>query len=244
MAEQQTRQASERPGHHWREPERVQEYVARMDRRAAERQEPLALLARLVPFPAESALQVLDVGAGYGAVAAAVLTAFPRATAVLLDISEAMMEVGAERMAPFAGRYRYVHGDFADGVLPDEVGGPFHAIVSARAIHHLPAAATRALYLACASRLRPGGCFINFDMVAAPNEEVAAIYRQIEAREREERGEPAAPLTRPDAHEHAGFQPLEAHLGWLREAGLAGVDCYWRRLGNALCAGFHLAEHA
>ncbi|HLZ68883.1 MAG TPA: class I SAM-dependent methyltransferase [Dehalococcoidia bacterium] len=229
---------AERPGHHWREPARVQEYVERMDRRAAERQEPLTLLTRLLPFPADAALRVLDVGAGYGAVAAAVLAAFPRAEATLLDISEAMMQVGAERMAPFAGRYRYLHGDFADGELPEAAAGPFQAIVSGRAIHHLPPAATRSLYRACAARLAPGGCFLNLDMTAAVDGGAAAAYRRAEEREREARGEPAAP---PRSHhaEHEGhdFQPLDEHLRWLREAGLVSVDCYWKRLGNALFGG-------
>lgn len=227
---------SERPGHHWREPERVQEYVARMDARAAEREQQFALLTRLLPYAADSAIAVLDLGAGYGAVAAAVLRAFPQASATLFDISEAMLAVGAERMAPFAGRYRYVHGDFAEGELPDPVGGPFHAIVSARAIHHLPAAATQVLYAACAARLLPDGCFFNLDTVAAPDEATAGIYRRAEARSGAAQETAPAPATA-GGHHHERFHPLADHLGWLRGAGLVAVDCYGKWLGNALIGG-------
>lgn len=237
MTTSDVRDSAERPGHHWREPERVQEYVARMDARAAEREQQFALLARLLPYPADSAIAVLDLGAGYGAVAAALLRAFPHAAATLLDISEAMLAVGAERMAPFAGRYHYVHGDFADGELSEAVGGPFHAIVSARAIHHLPAAATRALYAACAARLLPGGCLFNLDMVAAADEAIAAVYRQAESRAPEQRGTATASAA-DGGHQHERFHSLDDHLGWLREAGLVAVDCYGKWLGNALIGGY------
>lgn len=228
--------AHERPGHHWRDPARVREYVARMDRRAAERREQLTLLARLIPFPTDTPLQVLDVGAGYGAVAAAVLDAFPLATAVLLDVSEEMIRLGGERMAPYIGRYRYVHGDFADGVLPAEVGGPFHAVVSSLAIHHLPPEGKQSLYRDIAARLVPGGSFLNLDIVAAPDPALAELYTRIEAQERAARGEP--PRSDSGTSHHAELQPLEEHLTWLRAAGLAHVDCFWKRLGTALFGGY------
>lgn len=229
-------QAQGRPGHHWRDPDRVRDYVARMDRRAAERREQLALLARLIPFSADTPLEVLDLGAGYGAVAAAVLDAFPLARAVLVDISEEMIRLGGERMAPYAGRYRYVYGDFADGTLPAAVGGPFHAVVSGLAIHHLPAAAVQALYREVAARLLPGGCFLNLDIVAAPDPTLAERYARIEAQERAARGEP--PRSDSGTAHHSELQPLEEHLAWLRAAGLVHVDCFWKRLDTALFGGY------
>lgn len=222
----------QRPGHHWKEPERVRAYVERMDARAAERGDQLRLLARLIPFPADAAIRVLDVGAGYGAVAAAVLDAFPNATAVLLDVSQPMMEVGRERMAPYAGRYAYVEGDFADGRLPD-LPGRFHAVVSSLAIHHLPPAGKQTLYRDIAARLEPGGCFLNLDLVAAPSPQLEARYRAVAAAER---GEP--PPAPADRGHHTELQPLAQHLRWLHEAGLTDVDCFWKRLSMALVGGY------
>lgn len=236
VQQSQAGEAHERPGHHWRDPARVHEYAARMDRRAAERREQLALLTRLIPFPADTPLHLLDVGAGYGAVAAAVLDAFPRAHAVLLDVSEAMIRLGGERMAPYAGRYRYVHGDFADGTLPAGVEGPFHAVVSSLAIHHLPPEGKRSLYREIAARLLPGGCFLNLDLVAAPDPALAALYERIEAQERAARGEP--PRSDAGTAHRSELQPLDEHLAWLRSAGLGRVDCFWKRLGTALFGGY------
>jgi tRNA (cmo5U34)-methyltransferase len=227
----------ERPGHHWRDAARVREYVARMDRRQEERRAQLGLLARLVGPPSDAPLRVLDIGAGYGAVASAVLDRFPNATAVLLDVSDEMIRLGRERMAPYEGRYAYVHGDFADGLLPREVDGAFHAAVSSLAIHHLPAGGKRTFYTDLATRLLPGGCFLNLDLVGAPDDALRGVYRRIHDEEREARGEP------PPQHGHPGgghseMQPLAMHLEWLREAGFASVDCFWKRLGMALFGGY------
>lgn len=47
-----------------------------------------AMVLRMIPPPLEASIRVLDIGAGYGALAAAVLNDRPNATAVCLDASE------------------------------------------------------------------------------------------------------------------------------------------------------------
>ena len=118
-------------GHSWKEEDRVSDYVERMDAREAERRDVLRLLTLLVPAEPDAPLRILDVGSGYGPVAAACLDAFPNATAVGLDVSEAMMEAGRPRMARFGERFAYLHGDFAEGVLPPQAvdAGPFDLVV-------------------------------------------------------------------------------------------------------------------
>lgn len=233
-----TTESHELPGHHWKDPDRVQEYVARMDRASDERASQLALLVGLIPFAADHELRLLDVGAGYGAVAAAVLQAFPNAQATLLDVSDEMIRVGGERMAPYAGRYRYVHGDFADGQLPADLAGDFDAIVSSLAIHHLPAGGKQALYADCVGRLSAEGCFFNLDIVGPPDHELGELYRALAAQDRRERGEKEPSYARTASGGHGEFQPLADHLTWLREAGLTHVDCFWKRLGMALFGGY------
>jgi ubiquinone/menaquinone biosynthesis C-methylase UbiE len=92
----------------------------------------------LLPFQRDDAVEFLDLGAGAGAVSISVMTAFPNSSAMLADSSEAMMAAGLERLRPFEGRYRYVEHDMLLPDWPKDLGGPFHAAVSARAIHHLP----------------------------------------------------------------------------------------------------------
>ena len=222
------------PGHHWHDPAKVRDFVARMDRRTDERREQLDLLLKFIPHPADHPLAVLDVGAGFGAAAAAVLHAFPHATATLLDISAEMQRVGGERLAAYDGRYTYHTGDFDGGTLPDALPGPYDAVVSALAIHHLDPQHKRALYAAIAQRLAPGGVFLQIDIIAAPTDDVQSLYWELDDREHQERGEQPWDRSR---IRHTELQPLDDHLRWLRDAGLQRVDCYWKRLDVALIGG-------
>lgn len=222
------------PGHHWTDPANVRDFVARSDRRAAERRQQFDLLVKLIPHPQDHPLAVLDVGAGFGAAAAAVLAAFPRARATLLDISEEMQRIGHARLAPYQGRYAYHTGSFDGGTLPDALGGPYDVVVSALAIHHLDPEHKRFLYRTIAARLAPGGVFLQLDIVAAPNPDLQALYWEIDDREHHERGEQPWDRTK---IRHTELQPLDDHLRWLREAGLQRLDCYWKRLDLVLIGG-------
>src|SRR5581483_4170912 len=79
----------------------------------AERQKAFAALAAALPYKKEAAIKILDVGAGYGGLAMYLLARFPNASAVCQDGSEAMADLGGERMKPFAGRFGYILADFS-----------------------------------------------------------------------------------------------------------------------------------
>lgn len=222
-------------GQHWREPARVRDFVARMDARAQERAPQFALMTQLLGRDRDDAIRVLDLGAGYGAEAQVFLRAFPNASAVLVDGSEEMMRVGSERLAEFDGRYRYVAWDFGEGALPDDLAGPFDAVISSAAIHHLPEAALQRLYGQVWERLASGGAFLNLDLVHAPDDALESRYRAIAQAERV-RDEPPPSTEVPRHHSH--LEPLDSHLAWLRDAGFAQVDCFWKRLGGALFGGY------
>jgi tRNA (cmo5U34)-methyltransferase len=233
-------------GHHWKEAARVADFAEQMDARAEERARQFALLARLLPYEPDQAIRILDIGAGYGAVASFLLDAFPQAEATLLDVSTAMVEEGGKRLTPYAGRYAYVVGDFASGALPSGIEGPFDAIVSSLAIHHLPAEGKQTLYKDIAARLTPGGCFFNIDAVGAPTHDIDAVYARVTERERAAAGESPAsskPAV-PSREHHSERQPLADHLAWLRDAGLVEVDCYWKNLGTALFGGYRPSDDA
>ena len=223
-------------GQHWREPARVRDFVARMDARAQERAAQFDLMTQLLGRDSDDALRILDLGAGYGAEAQVFLRAFPNATAILVDGSEEMMRVGGERLADFDGRYRYVAWDFGEGALPDDLDGPFDAVISSAAIHHLAEASLQRLYGEVCRRLAPGGAFLNLDLVSAPDEALDARYRAVAEEEQAATEEASPPATVPRHHSH--LEPLDRHLDWLREAGFEHVDCFWKRLGSALFGGY------
>ena len=150
--------------HHWDSPSYVDSWLKRDASRRGERGPFLERLVAAVPFLRDAEIEVLDVGAGSGIVADAVLAAFPRARITLQDYSEPML---ARARASFAGRavqVRCVLCDLREPTWEQAVGGPFDLAVSGIAIHNLnDMAAIAACYQAVRRLLKPGGCFLDYD---------------------------------------------------------------------------------
>jgi SAM-dependent methyltransferase len=243
LLERRAMTMGERAGHHWQERERVAEYIDRMDSQEAQRAVIFDLMTKLVPFEPDADISVLDVGSGYGPVAAAVLEAFPNTHAIGLDISDAMMDRGRERMGPrFGDRFEYMVGDFADGVLPPQAiaAGPYDLVVSARAIHHLLPEGMASLYASIGASVKPGGAFFNLDTASPENQMLNDLFRKVR---RAENTEPRVRYRTPDqqAHDqllHHRFATLQKHFDWLRAANFDTVDCFWKRMGQALVGGY------
>jgi tRNA (cmo5U34)-methyltransferase len=225
-------------GHHWKEADRVAEYIAQNDEQPAEMPEVLSLLTAILPYDADAPLRILDVGSGHGIVAAAVLDAFPKSKAVGLDISEPMMEVGRQRMARFGDRFRYHPGDFSNGTFPADLAGPFDVVVSSRAIHHLTPEGKQRLFATIYQHTAEGGCFLDVDNMRPNDDFLKTRYRVAS----DPAHTAAVARSRPVGQGTGGGRehqdPVGDQLTWLREAGFEHVDCFWKRLGRALIGGF------
>jgi tRNA (cmo5U34)-methyltransferase len=107
--------------------------------------------------------------------------------------------------------------------LPD---GPWDAVVSALAIHHLSDAAKRQLFRRVAGALRPGGVFVNAEQVRGTTPLFDEHCRSWHARRAAELGttrdEWNAALERMQGDRRAD---VESPLLWLREAGFDDADC-------------------
>jgi tRNA (cmo5U34)-methyltransferase len=247
----------ENPGDLWRQEDLVAAFVERTTAQAEQRRVLFDVACDLFPFEPGASIRVLDIGAGYGAFAAAVLARFPNATAVGLDISEPMMAVGREHMARFGDRFSYHVGDMADGELPADLPGPFDVAIASAAILHLPGDAKQRLYAAVFSVLNPGGCFFNVDQVSPANEEMQAWYRERRERELQRRGDQPEPpnshALMPDHHfeteeryrQHQLHHHLETEadqLAFLRAAGFVQVDCFYKHLLQTVIGGYKPGE--
>ncbi|PZS12207.1 MAG: SAM-dependent methyltransferase [Solirubrobacterales bacterium] len=177
----------------------------------------------LGPGPIE---RVLDLGAGTGLLSAGILAAHPYAKLVLLDGSEEMLARAQARLGPALSELHL--GDMRD-CLP---AGPFDAIVSALAIHHLDDGAKRDLFARALARLRPGGAFVNAEQVAGPSRSLTDVYDRVWVRQCRALGATAEELS--DARERMANDDcadVDSQLRWLRKAGFAEVDCVlksWR----------------
>src|SRR5262249_18368072 len=116
--------------------------------------------------------RVLDLGAGTGLLSRMVAEAHPEARLVLVDGAAEMLE-HAERA--LGDRIEATHvQDLADP-LPE---GPFDAVVSAFALHHVEAPVKAALYARTFEVLAPGAPLVNGEQVAGPPPELDALYRR------------------------------------------------------------------
>ncbi|HEX8156396.1 MAG TPA: class I SAM-dependent methyltransferase [Solirubrobacteraceae bacterium] len=165
--------------------------------------------------------RILDVGAGTGLLARAVAAAYPQAALTLFDGAPAML---ARARAVLGTGASYVTGDF--GALPP---GPWDAVVSALAIHHVDDGAKRDLFARVHDALAPGGVFVNAEQVRG----ASALFDDANARWHERR---AAELGT-TAQEWAAacermlldhLATVDQQLSWLRDAGFAEVDCVFK----------------
>ncbi|MGB7948982.1 MAG: class I SAM-dependent methyltransferase [Candidatus Binatia bacterium] len=150
--------------HDWSSRRYVSQWAKRQDQREVDRQDIFQSMAKLVPYDRQASIRILDLGAGYGALAQFLLNYFPNAMAVCQDGSSEMAKLGRERMKPLRGRIKYVLCDFSKPGWSRKIEGPFEAVVSSIAIHNVRSPdVIRAIYDETFSLVRPGGCFLNFD---------------------------------------------------------------------------------
>jgi len=166
--------------HDWHSEQYVTDWIAHDVARDPERRPRLQQMLEMAPFPRAAAIEVLDVGAGYGAVSEEVLKRFPNARVTLQDYSQPMLAEAQRRLAPHAARLTYVTADLTDPAWPQAVGGPFDLAVSAIALHNLrDPAKIFACYRAIHDLLRPDGRFLDYDLFFAGAEGHIAELKKV-----------------------------------------------------------------
>jgi tRNA (cmo5U34)-methyltransferase len=193
--------------------------------------------AELVGTLATPTPAVLDLGAGTGLLSSAVRAAVPGARLTLVDGDGAMLAVARRRL----GAVPTIVQDLASP-LP---AGPFDAVVSALAIHHLDHAGKRDLFRRVRPTLRPGGIFVNAEQVSGPTPWQQRLYETIHEREARALGADDAEWGAAVARmSHDRCAPVEQQVAWLREAGFERVDLAFKRHGFAVYYGFVPEEEA
>jgi tRNA (cmo5U34)-methyltransferase len=178
--------------------------------------------------------RILDLGAGTGLLSGFVAQAHPDAELVLVDAAPAMLDRARERLAPVAGASVTLRVADLRDPFPD---GPFDAIVSALAIHHLDDAGKRDLYRRAHEALSPGGVFVNAEQVRAPSEQLEGRYvrwhrdASLALGASAEEWAAAAERMRVDR-----CATVEDQLAWLREAGFPDPDAPFRAYRFAVLA--------
>ena len=159
----------------------------------------------------------------------------PDAEVGLFDAWAAMLARAPDRLGAEWARCTSIVGEFPRD-LPD---GPFDAVVSALAVHHLGDADKRALFAAVHDLLVPGGVFVNAEQVAGPTPALDADYRAVWDVQTRARGATDADLAEAAVRMAADrCAPVDEQCAWLRAAGFVDVDCYFKAWRFAVLGGW------
>ena len=180
-----------------------------------------------------SAKYIIDLGAGSGLLTRLVRQRFPEARIHLIDFSGAMLKLARGRLG-LDEKLSFTQADYATEPLPAGAC----AVVSSLSIHHLEDEGKRRVLHKIFASLKPGGVFVNAEQVAGPTPELDARYRALWLQQVRAAGATEQQIS--DSlyrQEQDRCTDVGRQLGWMREAGFADSDCWYKEARFAVMAG-------
>ncbi len=229
-------------------PQRVASYDADMEVMHPNRSRMVQVALEVLPQARTEPLRALDLGVGTGYFTQRFLDLFPNSRVVAVDGARHMVDLARARLGASASRVEFLIGDFRNlGHLASDASG-FDVVFSSYALHHLDRAEKEAVVRQARDLLRPGGWFVNADLIAAESADVERRIQQLRvdgiverAGGRDERFRDAVATRRflDELEAREGDQPLTLveDLEVLRRAGLRSVTALWLEYREAVCAG-------
>jgi tRNA (cmo5U34)-methyltransferase len=169
---------------------------------------------------------VIDLGAGTGALSAAVLAGKPTTRVKLVDIDPAMLEVARDRLTAFGDRVTVANTTFMEGLSACD------AVVASLSLHHVAdLGEKRALYRRVYEVLRPGGVLAVADITLHDNGPVRMrmvdAWAAAMAEHGIDRAEADALFAKWATEDR--YYSLAQELTLLREAGFVAPECFWKQ---------------
>jgi tRNA (cmo5U34)-methyltransferase len=195
-------------------------------------QEQNEYLLDLIPFEHTTPLNVLDLGCGTGVLAYLILERFPHAQVTAFDLTPNMLESCRTNLSPFGDRAAFQLGNFGE----DDFGTDYDLIVSGLAIHHLDDAGKQTLFQRIGAALKPGGVFLDRDLVIGSTPTLTQQYEQLWRDFITANGEDAAYWFGKSQEEDRPAS-VEDQLHWLSASGFTDVGCHWRQFNFAIFGG-------
>jgi len=219
-------------------PQRVASYDSDMDLMHPHRKTMVRVALEVMPFDRAAPIRALDLGTGTGYFAERFLACFPNSAVLAIDGAEAMASLAKARLGPLAARVDFRVGDFRR--LPDLTAGSsgLDVVFSSYALHHLDRAEKQAVIRQAVTLLRPGGWFLNADLVRAGSPEletrfqalrVAGIVERAGGRDARFTDDAATRrfLDGLEANEHDQPLTFPEDLDVLRQSGLKSTTAFW-----------------
>lgn len=235
------------PAEVWKDRDVAKAFLSERSLIIPDRQRQLEVLLRVVRFFCPQPRMILDLGTGDGILLATLLEAFPEASGVAIDFSPLMLEQARQRLGKFGGRATTVEADLQTPAWNRSLTGPFDAIVSGFAIHHLSHDRKRALYAEIYELLVKPGVFVNLEHVASATPRGEQLFNDAMTEhlylQRKDRGDDVhleqvrqEYLVRPDRAANI-LALVEDQCRWLQELGFREVDCFWKYFELAVFGG-------
>jgi ubiquinone/menaquinone biosynthesis C-methylase UbiE len=228
-------------------PARVSSYDADMALMHPNRSRMVEIALEVVPFDVKAAFTVLDLGAGTGFFTQAVLRRYPNCRVIAVDGAASMVELAKTRLGAEASRVEFRVGDFRElsRLIPNEHG---EFVFSSYALHHLTPEEKTGVVRGALSFLKPGGWFLNADLVTTGHERTEARIQDVRiqgivqrASGRDERFPDAVSvrtfLDDLEARDHDKPLPVTEELRILKQGGLASATVFWLEYREAVTGG-------
>jgi SAM-dependent methyltransferase len=216
-----------------------------------------AMLDAVEAVAGGAAPRLLDLAGGTGTISLRSLTRFPAADVTLVDIDPVLLTIARASL----GNRTVVADLSAPGWRDALPGTGFDAVLTATALHWLPADRLTVLYAEICQVLRPGGILVNADHM--PDDDLPGLTKALTARADQRRAARyaagaalswedwwAAVARHPElaaaAEERRAVYPSGHHTDWtppaswhleaLRDAGFTEVGVLWRGGADAAIA--------
>jgi len=175
---------------------------------------------------------MLDLGCGTGVLSHVLVRTFPNAILVAMDLADKMIETCKRNLAAYLDRVTAKQGDFGK----EDFGSGYDLVVSGLAIHHLDDASKQDLYRRIFRALKPGGMFINREIVLGASPALTKWYEEWWRQFVKANGEADDTWFRKYFEEDFPAS-VEDQIEWLKEAGFTDVGCHWRYMNFAIFGG-------
>jgi tRNA (cmo5U34)-methyltransferase len=186
------------------------------------------VIATVKPSPV-----LLDLGAGTGLLSEFVAQKAPLASLSLLDESPEMLAKAEARLAKYKPT---LHIQKFTDPLP---AGPFDAVISALAIHHLPDEDKQNLFARVYQALAPDGVFVNAEQILGPSAWHEKLYENMHLNGARALGSSEEEIRA--AQERMKFDrcaTLGDQLRWLDEIGFERTGAFFQWFRFAVYAGW------
>ncbi|WP_416671316.1 class I SAM-dependent methyltransferase [Egbenema bharatensis] len=246
--------------HHW-----LQRWDAQQSGYLPHREERFQAMFDVLEQVLPPTFVAIDLACGPGAISQRLLTRFPQARCIAVDLDPVLLAIGRGALGDMAGRLRWVEVDLMQENWVQHLGEqhlgeqPVDAVLTTTALHWLSSDRLVGLYQQLGAIVRPGGVFLNSDVLPFPSylPTFTTLSKTMQSRQEQQAfenqggenweqwwqavaDEPAfASLLEVRKHRFGTrsteFEPiLDVHEAGLRQAGFQEVGVIWQRFDDRI----------